>query len=102
MKVARFNQSQRKLLVCASALLLLMLLFPPFVVYLQGGVLLNPGYAFILSGPGNPYAVVNVSLLALQIVVLAVLALIGWLLLADSSDEPNDRAAADGGESGPQ
>lgn len=66
LRVLRETPSLLALLIGALALLLV-LLFPPFIVPLPQGMVNNAGFAFIFSPPtqGNLVAIVNTQLLAL-------------------------------------
>ena len=61
-------------LLAAAVLIVLVVLFPPFVVHLPQGLTTNAGFSFILSPPtiGQLSATVNVSLLAIEVLVVLV------------------------------
>lgn len=70
------NEKQRLVLFTTAAILVVMLLFPPFQsIYLQG-VTTNEGYSFILSAPTYEIsrrtvsAQVNRTMLLIQFVVV--------------------------------
>lgn len=69
-EVLRKQPSQIALLGSA-VLLILVVLFPPYVVHLPDGLSTNAGFSFLLAPPklGHLTATVNVSLLALELLV---------------------------------
>jgi hypothetical protein len=75
------NGRQKIVIAAAGALMLVMLLFPPFVLIHEKGIL-NCGYAFLLSPP-SMFATVNVKLLILQWIVLIANAAIAWYLFKE-------------------
>jgi hypothetical protein len=68
------GQFSQYVLLGVAALLVIEVLFPPYVVYLPQGLSTNAGFAFLFSPPGHGYlvATVNVSLLAIEILVTVV------------------------------
>ena len=71
------NDHQRKLLLCAAIVLIVMVLYPPFVFKGDEGAMLNMGYSWLMFPPkiGNYstiIATVNVPLLITQELVAAV------------------------------
>lgn len=50
------NQRQRWILFGAAAVIISMLLFPPFHSQQQNGIVMNMGYAFIFDAPRHPYS----------------------------------------------
>lgn len=81
------NDRQRILLIVAGALVLIALVFPPFVVHLPNGAAINKGYGFLFSPPqhGHFSATVNVATLAAEWIGIAVLGAMGWVLLNQSN-----------------
>jgi hypothetical protein len=72
------NDAQRAVLLATAAILLIALLFPPFTIPYAPGSPRNMGYAFIFTPPvileskTHPmYASVNVSLMAVEYLILA-------------------------------
>ena len=71
------NKNQRIVLLATAALLIVMILFPPFKSQYLQGVTVNAGYSFILTPPtyklgSSAYnSQVNLSLLGLQFVIVA-------------------------------
>ena len=76
------NRSQKIAVILAGALMILMLLFPPFHSVLIQGIIVNQGYAFLFSPPVST-ATVNVSLLLMQWLLVVVLGLGAILVLRD-------------------
>lgn len=62
------NNKQKKILLIVVGVILVMLIFPPFQVTYQAGVVDNLGYRFILSPPtdGDRIGTVNIGLLSIQ------------------------------------
>ena len=71
------NDRQRLLLIVAGALVLIALMFPPFVVHLPNGAAINKGYSFLFDPPEHGYlsATVNVATLMAEWLGIAIL---GW------------------------
>jgi hypothetical protein len=76
------NKYQKYILMAVGAVLLLMLLYPPFQFVGPRGTL-NKGYSFIASPPLNGNATVNVSQLLLQMLVVGVVGALGFLVTKD-------------------
>lgn len=66
------NSNQKNILIGTGAIILVMLIFPPYHVVAGGGRQISAGFAFILGGPSNSYAVVNIGQLAVQWIGVAV------------------------------
>lgn len=72
------NRRQKVILFATALLAVVVLLFPPFVIHHpQSGATYNSGFAFLFS---QSNAVVNTGLLALELVVVAVVGVIGVFL----------------------
>lgn len=80
------NDRQRLLLIVAGALVLIALMFPPFVVHLPNGAAINKGYSFLFDPPEHGYlsATVNVATLMAEWLGIAILGGVGWVLLKGS------------------
>jgi hypothetical protein len=79
------NQGQKSILIIAAIIVLLMLVYPPFVFIGANGVRINAGYAPIFQPPIYPdpsrlQASVNTIMLITQIFAVGVVA--GLLTLA--------------------
>jgi len=71
---------QKAVLVLGASATLVAVLFPPFVIYHPtSGIAYNSGFSFLFSS-GSSLAVVNVSLLALELVAIVVITAILLLL----------------------
>ena len=81
------NKHQKQVLVLCAAVLLAMLLFPPFQVQVRGTAF-NMGYHYIAEPPrrGSIPASVNAQMLLVQWVGVALLGAVAVLLLKDSPD----------------
>lgn len=68
------RQPSQLVLLGSAALLILVVLFPPYVVRLPAGLSTNAGFAFLFSPPtmGQLVATVNVSLLAIEVLVTVI------------------------------
>ncbi len=79
------NKHQKQVLVLCAAILLAMLLFPPFQVQVRGTAF-NMGYHYIAEPPrrGSIPASVNAQMLLVQWVGVALLGAVAVLLLKDS------------------
>ncbi len=81
------NDKQRKVLIAAGIIFLIMILFPPYTATAKG-VTFNGGYAFIMTGPSKKYSSlyhIDTALLFLQWLFVAGIAGIAWLLLKDKT-----------------
>jgi len=65
------NTTQRTILIIASVIIFIMLLFPPYYNKISDGILLNSGYKFILKQPS--YAVINSYTLISQIIAITII-----------------------------
>lgn len=78
------NRRQRRILFVAAAIIVAMLLFPPFQEHLRGGIIGNCGYGFLLSPPQScDYATVDTSMLQAQFVGVVLVAGLLWFALRD-------------------
>ena len=72
------NENQRKVLIITAALLIVMLLFPPFEQRVGQYLSINMGYSFLLEPPtyddfqNNLKANVNLRQLGLQFLIVTV------------------------------
>lgn len=81
----RVNRWQRAIVLVGAALLLTMVMFPPFYFRVANGIHYNLGYGFLFSPPtmrsGGPAGSVNIALLLLQSgVVATVVGALAWVL----------------------
>lgn len=76
------NQSQRKVLFWAGAVVVVMLLFPPFVAHYRTGTVENCGYEFLLTPP-NSSCTVDIAVLLVQWIAVAIVGAILWFALRD-------------------
>lgn len=76
------SKKQRIPIYAAAVAIVLMFMFPPFIVHGQHGIKSNRGYSFILSYPNDKtgFAIVNTSMLLTQ--VFGTLAVTGLLFIA--------------------
>lgn len=91
------NSWQRRVLAIAAVVLLLMLLFPPYVVKWPGGAEFNAGFGFIFwppdwEGRGSRHSVVHAGQLAIQVALVALIGAIG-LALARHLPDPQPRTS---------
>lgn len=77
------NKRQQIVIIGVGAIMLLMLICPPFESRYQTATF-NMGYGFIFMPP-NETASVNLGLLLMQWVVVIVGGAIGWFLLKEKS-----------------
>ena len=81
------NGNQKKLLIVVAIVLVAMLLYPPFVYQGLHGRAVNAGYDFIWDAPGaNQQAVVNLGQLFFQMLIVAIVGGIGWLVLRNNKE----------------
>lgn len=82
------NKYQRIVLACGTVVVLLMLLFPPFLIKVNSERAINMGYAFILTPPAREMTYssyigsVNGKLLLIQWIGVLIVASLGYLLLS--------------------
>ena len=78
------NGNQKILLIVVAIVLVAMSLYPPFVFQGAHGIALNMGYDFIWDAPkpkgGTSGAVVNLGQLFFQMLIVAIVGGIGWLV----------------------
>lgn len=72
------NSKQKIVSLCVVAVLLGMILFPPFHMVMQAGTL-NEGFAFILDPPTN--STINVPQLSIQVIVVCIIGIISWIFV---------------------
>ncbi len=77
------NKNQKIVLISTAFLLLVMLLFPPFLITYSGGVKYNLGYSFILSPPNDGTGYVDVGALAMQFFVILFIGMSCFLLFKE-------------------
>jgi len=80
---------QKLVMLSTAAVLLLMLLFPPFHFVIKGKTTKRLGYSFIATPPQNPYTRVDVGLLLTQCLIVAGIGVICWVAFRkDETSEP--------------
>ncbi len=77
------NEKQKKVLIAVAAVILGMLLFPPFHVTVTGGVVVWNGYSWIFGPSDYPQATVNIALLITQWIGVLIVGGIACFLLKD-------------------
>lgn len=90
------NSAQRWVLFATAAVVVAMLLFPPFHFDVPGGYHRNEGYAFILHPPrvrAGVYATIHVAVLLAQIAAVTVIASALFLALRNFTPPPFPRKA---------
>ena len=78
------NETQRKVLICIGAMVLAMLIYPPYRTYGFGGnsnAVINSGYAFLFELPDR--ATVDVATLLIQWVGVLIVGAIAFFLQKD-------------------
>ena len=78
------NETQRKVLIGVGAIVLVMLIYPPYRIYGYGGsssAIIESGYAFLFELPGR--ATVDVTTLLVQWVGILIVGAIAFFLLKD-------------------
>ena len=78
------NKNHQKLLIASAAIIILMLLFPPFQFYMENGALLNMGYGFLFDPPElseRAVATVNIGMLLVQWVAVILVGAILWFVI---------------------
>lgn len=85
-KTKSFNMKEMAVLIPSSLVILLMLLFPPFVYNLpspRGIFTQNGGYSFIFSPPDeySVYFSINLSLLIVQCLIVLVISAIAMVIV---------------------
>lgn len=76
------NDKQKYLLIAIAILLTIAILFPPFQLVAQEGVILNEGFHFILLP--DSIELVNIHLLFMEWLFIVSLGFIGWLFFKDN------------------
>lgn len=95
--MASQRSAMRVFAACVSGLSVVVLLFPPFVDISAFGARVNGyGYHFLFSPPllnghSSARAVVDVSLLLVEYLVLGILAGAAWLMFLRRSPGPHSR-----------
>jgi hypothetical protein len=80
----KLNETQRKVLIIIGAIVLVMLIYPPYRTYGFGGnsnAVVNSGYAFLFELPDR--ATVNVGTLLVQWVGLLIVGAIAFFFLKE-------------------
>jgi len=77
------GEKEKVVLLITAGVVLLMLIFPPFVVRLPSGSYLDKGYGFIFSPPKHGYlsATINVATLLTQLAGVALIAGVIWMFV---------------------
>lgn len=83
----QINPKQRRVLIAAVALMVLMLVFPPWALWGANGAHLFKGYAPLWHKPDGP-AAIEPDLLLLQWAAIALAAGAAWLLLGANPSDP--------------
>ena len=83
------NIAQQKILKGALTSVFAVILFPPFAIYWEKGIINGDGFHFILSGPTT--AVVYLPTLFAEWLAIAIICGILWLL---KRDKPTDEIMA--------
>jgi hypothetical protein len=97
MRIKIMNTKQRIILAVSAAVILLMVLFPPYVVMNYKRMVIEAGYGFLFSLPPHRYeflgeqhsipAIVNTSQLVVQIVGVLIAGLLMFFAHKDESPE---------------
>lgn len=84
----KLNEKQKKIAVITVCLMACALIFPPFYIRLPNGVETNMGYGFLLDPPTRGYttALINISTLVLEWIMLALLGGLGVYLKRESCE----------------
>jgi len=80
----KLNETQRKVLIIIGAIVLVMLIYPPYRTYGFGGnsnAVVNSGYAFLFELPDR--ATVNVGTLLVQWVGVLIVGAIAFFFLKE-------------------
>lgn len=72
------NPRQRLVLGATGFFLAAAVLFPPHIINLPNGMVINGGFSFLFSV--DSLALVNAGLLGLELLVIGILGFIGWLI----------------------
>lgn len=87
------NKKQRCVLFVCAAVIVLMLLYPPFLSHGRNGMVANMGYAFLFHAPygdfGDLPSVVNVGMLLAQWVGVILVGGILWFAFRDKRVDLN-------------
>jgi len=81
------NKNQKIVSLSTVVLIVFFLLYPPFRFYSRDGVIINMGYSFILDPPkvhGDPFCVVDTTMLLLQWVAVVIVGFILWLYFREN------------------
>jgi len=62
----KINNNQKNILLLVAGIIVLMFVFPPYKIELTGNRKINQGYAFIVDGPTNINATINIGQLLMQ------------------------------------
>lgn len=90
-KGGAMNKNQKAVLIAMIAVIVMMLLYPPFHLHYKNGVVLNMGYGWIFEPPkrGVIEATVNVPMLLVQWMGVLLVGGLGLFLTKDST-RPHD------------
>lgn len=80
------NKYQQKILVVSAAIIIFMLLFPPFQFHAGNGALLNMGYGFLFDPPElreRAVATVNTGMLLTQWLAVVLVGAILWFVVRE-------------------
>ena len=78
------NPCQRRIILITIGALVCALLFPPFSLIRNKGIVFNLGYSWIFVPPVSR-GTVNVSLLSIEIIVILIVAALGFVVCQSSS-----------------
>lgn len=89
-KRVTMNQNQKRILMAVIAMVIAMLVYPPFQVVVQNGVIFNMGYDWLVDPPKRGYiaATVNVSMLLIQWIGVLVVGGLAFCLAKNLTQEP--------------
>ena len=82
------NQKQKRVVICAVAIVVIMILYPPFNLTLPNGMIINAGYGWVFNPPrtewgSNYIPSVNVGLLVAQWIAVIVAGLAAYYFTKD-------------------
>jgi hypothetical protein len=77
------NEKQKKVLIAIAAVVLGMLLYPPFQVRWRGGAVLKTGYGWIFAPDPEYAATVDIGLLITQWIAVLIVGGIAYFMLKD-------------------
>ena len=79
---AHMNPRQRWVLGIVGCFAITAIMFPPSIINLPNGMVVNGGFSFLFS-TNNSLALVNTGLLGLELLVVGILGVVGWLITRD-------------------